>query len=221
VETLNGKRQNKAELQHKNGLPVRPTLPLVGVISRLTEQKGIDVMVPTIRSLLSGLEDERDGFQLIVLGEGEARFHDELDALTKEFPKRVVFNPGYDEAMAHRIQAGSDILLVPSRFEPCGLTQIYAMRYGTVPVVHATGGLADTVADLRDDPDNGTGFVFKELTEDAMAGAIERASSAYRNYRKWRPLMVRAMERDFSWGESAHQYESLYISLAQRQQAAE
>ncbi len=221
VETLNGKRQNKAELQHKNGLPVRPTLPLIGVISRLTEQKGIDVMVPTIRSLLSGLEDERDGFQLFVLGEGESWLHEDLEALAKEFPKRVVFKAGYDEAMAHRVQAGSDILLVPSRFEPCGLTQIYSMRYGTVPVVHSTGGLADTVSDLRDDPDHGTGFVFKELTEDAMAGAIERASAAYRNYRKWRPLMVRAMELDFSWGESAHQYESLYVSLAELQKAAE
>lgn len=213
VETLNGKRQNKAELQHKMGLPVRPTLPTVGVISRLTEQKGIDVMVPTIRTMLSEIDDERQGFQFVVLGEGEARFHDALGQLAQDFPKRVVFRAGYDEALAHRIQAASDILLVPSRFEPCGLTQIYAMRYGTVPVVHATGGLADTVADLRDDPEKGTGFVFKELNEDAMAGALERATTAYRNYRRWRPLMVRAMARDFSWDESANQYESLYTAL--------
>lgn len=219
IDSLNGKRRNKAELQHQLGLPVRPTLPMLGVISRLTEQKGIDVLVPTIGDLLASLEDERDGFQLVVLGEGSARFRDELKELQERFPNRVVFRAGYDEAMAHRIQAGSDVLVVPSRFEPCGLTQIYAMRYGTVPVVHATGGLADTVSDLRDDPEHGTGFVCKELTEDALAGAIERASSAYRNYRKWRPLMVRAMERDFSWHESARRYESLFTSMGHEKAA--
>ncbi len=221
IDSLNGKRRNKAELQHRMGLPIRPTLPLLGVISRLTEQKGIDVLVPTIRTLLSDLEDERDGFQLVILGEGPPQFRDALQELAESFPTRVVFQPGYDEAMAHRIQAGSDVLVVPSRFEPCGLTQIYAMRYGTVPVVHSTGGLADTVSDLREDPEKGTGFVCQELTEDALAGAIERASAAYRNYRKWRPLMVRAMERDFSWHESARSYESLFTSLHQQEQAAE
>ena len=215
IDTLNGKRQNKAELQHKMGLPIRPTLPMVGVVSRLTEQKGIDVLVPTVRALLSDVDSDRDGFQLVVLGEGPARFRDMLNQLAEDFPTRVAFNQGYSESLAHRIQAGADILAIPSRFEPCGLTQIYAMRYGTVPVVHATGGLADTVSDLRDDPETGTGFVFKELTEDAFAGALERASSAYRNYRKWRPLMVRAMERDFSWNNSAREYESLFLSLRQ------
>ncbi len=212
IDTLNGKRQNKAELQHRLGLPIRPTLPLVGVISRLTKQKGIDVLIPTVSTLLSDLEDERDGFQLVILGEGSAEYRDALEELQKEFPTRVVFCSGYDDPLAHRIQAAADILAVPSRFEPCGLTQIYAMRYGTVPVVHSTGGLADTVADLRDDPDKGTGFVFDELTVDAFAGALDRACAAYRNYRKWRPLMVRAMERDFSWHESARRYESLYLS---------
>lgn len=213
VDSLNGKRQNKASLQHQMDLPIRPTLPLVGVVSRLTEQKGIDVLIPTVRNLLSELRDERDGFQLVVLGEGAAKYRDALSQLADEFPQRVAFRNGYDERLAHRIQAGADILAVPSRYEPCGLTQIYAMRYGTVPVVHATGGLADTVSDLRDDPDTGTGFVFQELTEKAFAGALERAASAYRNYRKWRPLMIRAMERDFSWHESARHYEDLYLSM--------
>ena len=220
TDTLNGKRQNKAELQHSLKLPVRPTLPLVGVISRLTEQKGIDILVPAIRSLLSDLEDERQGFQFVVLGEGAAKFRDSLTALQEEFPSRVVFCPGYNEELAHRMQAGIDMLLVPSRFEPCGLTQIYAMRYGTVPVVHSTGGLADTVSDLREDPENGTGFVFSELTEDAICGAIERAVAAYRNYRRWRPLMVRAMEQDFSWDESARRYESLYQGSEKPDEAA-
>ncbi|TXD36283.1 glycogen synthase GlgA [Lujinxingia vulgaris] len=211
VETLNGKRQNKAHLQHSLGLPVRPTLPLVGMVSRLTEQKGVDLVVPAIRSLLSELKDERDGFQLVILGDGPDKVLQELKQLEEEFPRRARILGGHDEAMAHRIQASADMLLVPSRFEPCGLTQIYAMRYGTVPVVHATGGLADTVTDLREDPENGTGFVFTEHSADALAGAIERAGSAYRNYRKWRPLMVRDMARDFSWRESAIRYEELFL----------
>lgn len=219
IETLNGKRRNKAELQHKLGLPVRPTLPLLAVISRLTEQKGIDVLIPTVRTLLSDLEDERHGFQLVVLGEGPSKYRDALTKLQEEFPKRVVFRHGYDEPMAHRIQAAADVLVVPSRFEPCGLTQIYAMRYGTVPVVHATGGLRDTVVDLRDNPETGTGFVFHEHNEDALAGAIERATVTYKNYRKWRPLMVRAMEEDFSWQESARHYESLFESTPQNKAA--
>ena len=220
VETLNGKRRNKAEVQHTLGLPVRPTLPLFGVISRLTEQKGIDLLIPTVQSLLSDLEDERDGFQLVILGEGPTHFREQLTALQKEFPKRVVFQQGYSEQMAHRIQAASDVLIVPSRFEPCGLTQIYAMRYGTVPVVHATGGLKDTVIDVRENPDTGTGFVFDEHTQDSLAGALERAAATYRNYRKWRPLMVRAMEKDFSWNESARHYESLFRA-SREEKAAE
>ncbi len=213
VDTLNGKRQNKADLQHRMDLPIRPTLPMVGVVSRLTKQKGIDVLMPTVRALLSDVTDDRDGFQLVVLGDGPKEFRDLVQQLADEFPQRVAFRAGYDEPLAHRIQAGSDILAVPSRYEPCGLTQIYALRYGTVPVVHATGGLTDTVSDLRDDPETGTGFVFDELTEDALAGALERAAATYRNYRKWRPLMVRAMKRDFSWYASARRYEDLFTAV--------
>ncbi|RAL23741.1 glycogen synthase GlgA [Lujinxingia litoralis] len=217
VETLNGKRQNKAHLQHSLGLPVRPTLPLVGMVSRLTEQKGVDLLVPAIRSLLTELKDEREGFQVIILGDGPDKVVKELKQLEDQFPNRARIIAGYDEAMAHRIQASADMLLIPSRFEPCGLTQIYAMRYGTVPVVHATGGLADTVVDLRDDPENGTGFVFTEHNADALAGAIERAGAAYRNYRKWRPLMIRAMGKDFSWRESAMRYEELFLDALPEQ----
>lgn len=212
VETLNGKRQNKAELQHRFGLPIRPTLPILAMISRLSEQKGVDLLARAVTTLLTDLNDERDGFQLVIFGEGPAQYRDELDALQQAFPRRVVFQHGYDEAQAHRIQAGADMLLVPSKYEPCGLTQIYAMHYGTVPVVHATGGLRDTVIDLRESPDEGTGFTFVEHTPEALAGAIERATVAYKNYRRWRPLMVRAMQKDFSWAASAQQYEDLFRS---------
>ena len=211
VESLNGKRQNKAKLQHDMDLPIRPTLPLVGVIGDISEAKGTDMLIPAVRSLLKDADGPRDGFQLVVLGQGDDALIDKLHALAKEFPQRVAIDIDFSEPKAHAIQAGADILLIPSRTEPCGLTQLYAMRYGTIPVVHHTGGLADSVADLRDDPDKGTGFTFKPLSEDALAGALDRAASAYRNYRKWRPLMVRAMERDFSWGNSAQRFEDVFL----------
>ena len=213
IDTLNGKRQNKAKLQHDLGLPIRPTLPLVGVVGELSTAKGTDVLIPAVRTLLSDADGPRDGFQLVVLGEGDEEMVAKLNALVDEFPQRVAIDASFSEQRAHAIQAGADILAIPSRSEPCGLTQLYAMRYGTIPVVHETGGLADSVADLRDDPDKGTGFTFSPLTEDTLAGALDRSSSAYRNYRKWRPLMVRAMERDFSWGSSARRFEEVFFDV--------
>ena len=190
-------------------LPVRPTLPLLGFIGRLTEQKGLTILVPALRELLSAFDSERDGFQIVLLGEGEKRFRDQLDELAREFPRRVAVRFGYQESIAHQIQAGSDILLVPSQFEPCGLTQIYAMRYGTLPLVHATGGLADTVRDAQRDQ-GGTGFTFDEFSTEALAQAIDRATESYRHYRRWRPLMVRAMAQEFSWDRSARRYTEIY-----------
>jgi starch synthase len=208
LETLNGKRRDKADLQHSLGLPVRPTLALLGFVGRLTEQKGLDVLIPALRKLLRDLESEREGFQVVIMGEGEQRFQKALEKLQTEFPTRVAFREGYNEELAHKVIAGSDILLVPSRFEPCGLTQIYAMKYGTLPVVHATGGLVDTVKDAE--ADNGTGFVFDKLTKAQVAKAITRATDKYKHHRQWRPLIMKAMEADFSWARSAAEYEELY-----------
>ena len=200
VDGLNGKRRNKAELQHEFGLPVRPVLPLIGFVGRLTEQKGLDILVPTVRKLLKKIEGERDGFQIVFLGDGDKKYQTSLNRLAKDFPDRVAIRVGYDEAAAHRIIAGSDILAVPSRYEPCGLTQIYAMKYGTIPVVHATGGLADTVRDADADADGGTGFLFDKYTKGAVEKALVRATTRYRSHRSWRPLMVQAMAANFSWG---------------------
>lgn len=211
-ERLNGKRRNKAELQFEFGLPVRPVLPLVGFIGRLTDQKGLDLLIPTLRKLLKGIEGERDGFQIVFLGEGDKKYQTALERLQKDFPERVAVQIGYDDAAAHRILAGSDILVVPSRYEPCGLTQIYAMRYGTLPVVHATGGLADTVIDA--DQENGTGFSFDSYTEKALGAALNRATTKYRAHRQWRPLMVQAMSADFSWSQSAVEYENMYLKAS-------
>lgn len=209
IETLNGKRRNKAELQHAMGLPVRPTLPLLGFVGRLTEQKGLDLLLPALRERLAGFDSEREGFQVVFLGEGEDSYRDQIQQLAEDFPKRVGVHVGYEEPMAHQIQAGADILLVPSRFEPCGLTQIYALRYGTLPLVHATGGLADTVTDA-DARGDGTGFVFDRFEAEALGEALDRATTSYRSYRRWRPLMLNAMTQDFSWAESARSYEDVY-----------
>ena len=222
LERLNGKRQNKAELQHRFELPVRPTLPLLGFVGRLAEQKGLDLLIPALDRLLSTFTHEREGFQVVLLGEGEPRYQKMLLQLKQRHPRRVGVFLGYEEARAHQIQAGADILLVPSRFEPCGLTQMYALRYGTLPLVHATGGLADTVLDAEapgyTPPQDAqevqsTGFVFHQFTAQALEATILRATEQYKHYRRWRPLMIHAMQRDFSWNESAKRYEELYRQL--------
>ncbi len=214
ADRLNGKRRNKAELQFEFGLPVRPVLPLLGFVGRLTEQKGLDLLVPTVRKLLKKVSGEREGFQIVFLGDGDKKYQTALEKLQKEFPERVAVRIGYDDAAAHRILAGTDILVVPSQYEPCGLTQIYAMKYGTLPVVHATGGLADTVIDA--DQENGTGFVFEGYTKPALEKAMERATTKYRAHRQWRPLMVQAMGADFSWSQSALAYENVYLKASGR-----
>lgn len=211
AERLNGKRQNKAHLQHGFGLPVRPVLPLLAFVGRLAEQKGIDLLVPALRKELKEVEGEQDGFQVVFLGEGDPKLQKQIEKLQSEFPRRVAAHFGYSEERAHKMIAGSDLLLVPSRFEPCGLTQIYALRYGTLPIVHATGGLADTVKDA-DQHENGTGFVFENFTKGELGKAIRRAVERYRHHRQWRPLIVNAMKQDFGWDKSAELYENTYYA---------
>lgn len=217
LERLNGKRRNKAELQHRFELPIRPTLPMVAFVGRLTEQKGLDILIPAVEKLVEGFEDDRDGFQLVFLGEGTNNYADEVRRLAEKFPKRVAAHVGYSEELAHKLQAGADLLVIPSRYEPCGLTQLYAMKYGTLPVVHATGGLADTVTDPGDESDAlPTGFIFEDYDEEALRNTLERATTRYRNYRKWRPVVENAMKQDFSWGSSASQYIETYNDALNR-----
>lgn len=210
IETLNGKRRNKARLQHDLGLPVRPVLPLIAFVGRITEQKGIDLLTTAVRKALKAVGDERTGFQFVVLGEGDKTLEKSVSKLAADFPKRVAVHTGYSEALAHRIIAGADILVVPSRFEPCGLTQIYAMRYGTLPLVHRTGGLADTVKDANHDED-GSGFVFDAFDGKELLATIDRAVGQYHQHRVWRPMMVRAMKQNFSWDRSAYVYEATFL----------
>lgn len=215
VESLNGKRRNKAELQHKFGLAIRPMIPLMGFVGRLTDQKGLDILLPALEQLLDDIDDPADGFQVVFLGEGDEEYADKIRDLADKHERWVGAYLGYDDGLAHLYQAGSDILLVPSRYEPCGLTQLYAMKYGTLPVAHSTGGLADTVIDLDSGDPDSTGFVFEDYDVRTLRQTIERALDRHGNYRRWRPLMERAMERDFSWRRSAQQYEELYQDVAE------
>jgi starch synthase len=183
--------------------------PVLGAVSRLVDQKGIDLLVEAAPSLL------RAGAELVVLGSGDQRIIDGLERLRAAYPDRVGIYIGFNEALAHRVVAGSDVLIVPSRYEPCGLVQMHAMRYGTIPVVRRTGGLADTVRDEAADPGRGTGFVFDAISASDLALAAHRAMILRaRDPESWRALQRRAMAEDFSWEKAAASYEDLYSRLA-------
>jgi starch synthase len=211
AHTLARKYENKAALQREMGLPVDRGIPLLGMIGRLVEQKGFDLVLAGLPGLA------RRQVQVVVLGSGDKALEQRLEAAVRAHPERVAARLGYDEALAHRIEAGCDLFLMPSRFEPCGLNQIYSLRYGTVPVVHRTGGLANTVIDASEanlEAGIATGFLFDSPTPEALLGAIERALACYRQPRLWKQLIFQGMQQDFSWRRSAQQYLSLYRQAA-------
>ncbi len=200
-DDLTGKTVCKTDLQKRLGLALDHDAALVGCTSRLASQKGIDLVIAAAEDLL-GL-----GCQLAILGEGDAEMEQQLAGLAGAHPERFAYTRGYDEALAHQIQAGADLFLVPSRYEPCGLTQMYALRYGTIPVVRAVGGLDDTIEDVAED---GYGFKFSEATPDALTGALRRAVEQFADRVAWRRLMELGMSLDFAWDRPARMYESLY-----------
>jgi len=207
---LTGKVANKQALQQELGLEIDADIPLLGLISRLTHQKGIDLLLDCADDLL------QDDVQFAILGKGDAKLEQHLLKLARGWRGQVSVTAGYDESLAHRITAGSDIFLMPSRFEPCGLNQMYAMAYGTPPVVRRTGGLADTVIDsndatLRDG--SATGFVFELAEAEELLQAIRRALSLYRDRKAWQAIQLSGMQRDFSWQHAAEQYFEVYRSL--------
>jgi starch synthase len=207
---LDGKARCKAALQAEIGLALRADAPVFAVVSRLTSQKGLDLVLGALPGLL------RRGGQLALQGAGDPALEAAFTAAAKAHPGEVSVRIGYDEAFAHRLIAGADAILVPSRFEPCGLTQLYGLRYGTLPVVRRVGGLADTVVDASEAAvaaDTATGFAFDAATPAALDGAIERAITAFAQPSDWRRLMLRAMAQDFSWGGAARQYMALYGGL--------
>jgi starch synthase len=201
---LSGKQECKNELLRAFSLPREPALPVVAVSSRLVSHKGIDLIVEAREAIISR------GLRLIVMGEGDGPLADAVRALPAEAPDRVAVRIGYDVPAAHVLLAGADMVLVPSRFEPCGLTQMYALRYGTVPIVRATGGLADTVEEAVPGAWEGTGFRFDEASAEAMLGALDRALSVYADQEAWRRIMRNGMARDFSWERSARLYVEAY-----------
>ena len=209
-ENLKGKQASKPALQSEFGLDPSATGPLFGVVSRLTAQKGMDLLLAALPDLLE------EGGQLVVLGTGDADLETGFRDAAAAHPGQVAIFLGYDEAMSHRVIAGSDVLLVPSRFEPCGLTQLYALRYGTLPLVRRVGGLADTVVDASPEKlqtGQATGFVFDDATRHALGVRIREASALYRDRSAWKQVQRHAMKQDFSWDDAAANYEALYRSI--------
>jgi starch synthase len=205
VSDLSGKSACKTDLQESAQLPVRPNVPLIGMVSRLSSQKGIDIVEGALTSLL-----ERE-LQFVLLGAGDSRYHEKFEKIAKEEPDKTGIFLTYDDELAHKIFAGADMLLVPSRYEPCGLNQLYGLKYGAVPIVRSTGGLADTVEEYDPELDSGTGFKFVEQDPPALERTILKATDLYLNKpEEWRRLMIRGMSQDFSWKRSAKEYIRLY-----------
>jgi starch synthase len=207
-----GKAKCKLALQRHYRLRQSKTVPLVAMVSRLVEQKGVDLLCQVAPALL-----QKD-VQLVILGEGQPEYHTMLTALQTQFPTQVGLTLAQSEPLAHQIEAGADIFLMPSQYEPCGLSQLYSLKYGTVPVVRATGGLSDTVTDAtpqRLEDGTATGFVFVAMTPGAFLSTVERAVALYRTQpERWLRLLQNGMRQDWSWRRSAAEYEKLYERLA-------
>jgi starch synthase len=206
-DTLSEKGASKRALLEAMGLPVTKTVlarPVVGMVSRLVDQKGFD--------LLAALGDDLLGLDatFVLLGSGEARYQEMWQSLNERAPDRVGVRFGFDERIAHLIEAGSDLFLMPSRFEPCGLNQMYSLKYGTVPVVRAVGGLADTIDNWNPRTNAGTGFTFTDYTPEALRATLQKALELYRKPKQWRAVQRAGMDKDFSWDASAAEYVKVY-----------
>ncbi|MFZ3017763.1 MAG: glycogen synthase GlgA [Gallionella sp.] len=210
---MTGKAANKQALQQRMGLSVEPDRPLLGVISRFTYQKGLDLLLEIAPRLVEL------PVQLVMLGSGEPGMQDAARALAARYPGRIAAHVGFSEELSHLIEAGADMFVMPSRFEPCGLNQFYSQRYGTPPIVHATGGLADSVIDctpetLKDG--SASGFVFSGMTADNLHTTILRAVELYRDQKQWKALRKNCMDKDFSWQHSAEAYLEIYRKVLER-----
>jgi len=206
------KAKNKHDLQREAEFRVASNVPLIGQVSRLVHQKGVDLVIAALHRLIA----KKVSFQYVVLGNGEPEFENGLSELAAQFPKQIFTMFGHDEVHAHQIEAGADMYLMPSRFEPCGLNQMYSLRYGTVPIVRHVGGLADTVVDASEanlDADTATGFVFEDATVDALVATIERAVKLFKDRERWQQLARNGMVQNFSWDSSVDRYLQLYDSL--------
>lgn len=197
LRNIKDKYKNKEGLQKVCGLPLKRDIPLFGIVSRLAEQKGFDILAEAIDTIC------KMNLQLVILGTGDIKYHQILEAIIKKYPKVISLHLKFDDPLAHKIYAGSDIFLMPSKYEPCGLGQMISLKYGTIPLVFETGGLADTV-----DKDNG--FIFDNYKKEDLIKAIKKVIDAFKDKKKWGALICKAMRCNFSWEESAKRYLSLY-----------
>jgi starch synthase len=205
IHNMGGKKACKKDVLAQFKMPEENLdRPLVGIISRFVDQKGFDLVVEIAEELA------RENMSLIALGTGQAVYEKALKAFADKHPGKVAVKIGFDNALAHKIEAGSDMFLMPSRFEPCGLNQIYSLRYGTVPVVRATGGLDDTVQNYEESNNQGTGFKFEEYSGEQLLDAVRRALKTFRDPKAWQVLQANGMLKDFSWKTSAAAYVTLY-----------
>ncbi|OGF50263.1 MAG: starch synthase [Candidatus Firestonebacteria bacterium GWA2_43_8] len=202
--SIGKKLDNKKLLAEKCGLPFKPGTPMLGIVSRFADQKGFDILGPAMDMLM------KNDVQLVIQGIGDQRYNDMFSAFQSKYPDKLAVVFKFDERIAHLIYAGSDMFMMPSRFEPCGLSQLISFKYGTVPVVRDTGGLSDSVSNFEPKNGKGTGFVFKDYSPWAMLDAINRAILVYKNKNIWAKLIIKDMGLDFSWDISAKKYIELY-----------
>lgn len=209
---LNGKKLNKKYLLTELGLRFNVDTPVIGIVSRLAAQKGFDILEEVLQKII------RLKIQLIVLGSGEKHYEKMFTYLKKQFPRKTAVFMGYNSELAHLIEAGSDMFLMPSHYEPCGLNQIYSLKYGTVPIVRKTGGLADTVKDWNESTtkNNGTGFVFEKYSGSALLKTVKRAVKTFDNKPEWNKIINNGMKCDYSWQKSAEEYLQLYKKLMRK-----
>lgn len=201
----------KKDLLQSMNLPPETASPLLGVISRLADQKGLDIIAAGVEEIV------RLGCRLVILGSGDEKYHNEFMTLAARYPKNLSCKIAFDNTLAHKIEAGCDMFLMPSRYEPCGLNQMYSLKYGTIPIVRATGGLDDTITDYTLDKTNGNGFKFREANLNDFLDALKRALAVYKNKAEWETLTVKAMGLDFSWNQSAKEYLRIYSELMKKQ----
>ncbi len=208
-DDLDGKLENKKLLLEKCEFKGDPEKPLIGIVSRIAEQKGFDLIIDAVKDIVAA--DAR----MVILGTGDEKYQKQLSDIASKYKKNVALFLTFDNDLAHLIEAGSDIFLMPSRYEPSGLNQMYSLKYGTIPVVRKTGGLADSILDYQSDPDKGNGFVFESYDSGEMVKAIKSALDVYKDQKKWKDLMVRAMSADFSWQVAADKYMNSYSQIIQ------
>jgi starch synthase len=201
---IGGKADNKKALLERCGLKYNDRVPVIGIISRLADQKGFD-LIEAVLEKIAALD-----MQMVILGTGDEKYHRLFQRAAEQYPGKFSVHLTFNNQLAHMIEAGSDIFLMPSRYEPCGLNQMYSFMYGTVPLVRATGGLADTVKDVTENPESGTGFVFHPYDSQVLLETIERAVAYHQQSDAWRKLQLRGMDQDFSWRKSAQKYIDIY-----------